>query len=308
MSAELPPPIDERLSRARGRRRTAAVVALVATVAAIPATVLVFLGGEANAVVLFVPWLLVAWLLASQLRRREGLLEARKARVVGWIGTALAAALGLLAWEEDAWPLMLAAGAVLVCHLALVVAAWVEVATNPADVAPAARPWVWGLVVAVSLLILVLVLPTPHPPISRNESLAIGDLRAIAAAEGDYAAANQGFHDQPRCLVTPSACIPGYAASDLPFLTADSLPLGTRRGYRWSFHPGPRAVPSPGLEGRVSPTSLQGFAWTAVPERFEKTGVRAFCVDGTGAVLYSADGTLPEVRDGRCPPGLRPLL
>lgn len=307
MSDATPPPANERRIRAVAHRRMAAVAALVATVAAVPATVLVFLGGEANASVLFVPWLLVAWLLASQLRRREDRPDARKARVVGWIGAALAAALGLLAWEEDAWPLMIAAGAVLACHLALVVAAWVEIARSPADVAPAARAWVWGLAVAVSLLILVIVLPAPHPPISRNESSAIGDLRTVLAVEGDYAAANQGFYDQPRCLVTPSTCIPGQAAAGLFPLSADSVPLGTRRGYRWSFHPGPKAVASPELGGRVSPTSLQGFAWTAVPERFEKTGVRAFCVDDRGAIFYSADGTLPEVRDGRCPSGLQPL-
>jgi hypothetical protein len=49
-----------------------------------------------------------------------------------------------------------------------------------------------------------------------------------------------------------------------------------------------------------SKTSVVAVAYTAVPLVYERTGVRGFCIDDTGVILTTRDGTAPAVNAGRC--------
>jgi type IV pilus assembly protein PilA len=135
-----------------------------------------------------------------------------------------------------------------------------------------------------------------------NESAAIGDIRAVMTAEAAFASVNGGFYDTPRCLGRPGECLPGYSGP--VFLDETLAGLGVKNGYQRRFHAGPPAV---GVAGARSPSSLQGFAYTAVPVAVGRTGQRAFCGDASGAVCMTAVGDEPEVIDGACAPSCVPL-
>jgi type IV pilus assembly protein PilA len=136
--------------------------------------------------------------------------------------------------------------------------------------------------------------------VSANESAAIGDLRTVVSAQAAYSTSNNGFPDQLECLAQPAQCIPAYPAGAPVFL--DTSLLGAqRRGYQFRFVPGPQAPPEVVERGEVSPTSLGGWAYVAVPVQPGQTGVRSFCADMSGIVCFRPDGTPPDVSSGACP-------
>jgi hypothetical protein len=135
-----------------------------------------------------------------------------------------------------------------------------------------------------------------------SEASAIADLRSLANAEIAYATANGGFYDEPRCLLAPSGCIPGYSPT-APVFLKDIQISRPQRGYVLRFQPGRHVREIPPAKVNVktqSPTSVDHFAWTAVPEKPGEPGVRGFCIDDTGRITYTRDGTEPPVKDGRC--------
>lgn len=132
-------------------------------------------------------------------------------------------------------------------------------------------------------------------------SPAIGDLRTVFSAEEVYASANGGFYDKLECLGAPARCIPGYAPDGAVFLYSDLASLKTLHGYVPRFHAGPAPSAEEIAKAKASPSSVRRFAYVLVPEIPGKTGVRAFCIDDTGAMGYRPDGVMPDITDGRCP-------
>lgn len=168
--------------------------------------------------------------------------------------------------------------------------------------------WVFlvGLAVLLGLGLLAVVLPPPRSRVSANESATIGDLRAVISAQAAYSSVNGGYFDTLHCLVTPSGCIPGYGPQAPTFL--DSTLLNeVKSGYQRAFHPGPRASPRADLAAKVSPSSIERWAYAAVPATPGKTGLRSFCGDESGMIWYTVEEKPLEVRDARCPPNLTPL-
>lgn len=135
--------------------------------------------------------------------------------------------------------------------------------------------------------------------VSANEAQAIGDTRSIISAEMTYASANAGFYDTLDCLATPASCIPNYP-SDAPSFIGPELTPSVKGGYTRTFHPGPPADVEPSQRSRLSPSSVNSFAYVAVPIGQGTTGVRAFCGDSTGRICYTSDGSAPEVTGGKC--------
>ncbi len=133
--------------------------------------------------------------------------------------------------------------------------------------------------------------------VSANEAAAIGDVRSVISAEAAYASANGGRYDSLECLGTPARCLPGYSG---PFFLDAQLASGAvKNGYRRSFHPGLPAEPP--IDGtRISPTSVESFAYVVVPLERNRTGIRAFCGDASGVVFMTADGSTPGVVNGQC--------
>jgi len=135
--------------------------------------------------------------------------------------------------------------------------------------------------------------------VSANESAAIGDLRTVISAQATYASANGDNYDRLECLAQPTACIPGNRVTDPILLRGEILSTPTRRGYVFSFHPGP--PPGELDTSRYSPSSVKTYAYVAVPVRAGQTGVRAYCSDSSGLMCFTRDGTAPRVEGGMCP-------
>jgi hypothetical protein len=91
-------------------------------------------------------------------------------------------------------------------------------------------------------------------------------MRTVIAAQTAYASANGGFYDSRlQCLNAPSTCIPGYAPDAPTFLDSAVTSLQTRSGYKRFLYAGPPARREDIAKAKASPTSVQGFAYVAVP-------------------------------------------
>jgi hypothetical protein len=156
----------------------------------------------------------------------------------------------------------------------------------------------FGLVGAFALVLMA------SPLFPENESVAIGDLRALASAEGGYQSANGGYYDTLRCVAEPWHCIRGHPVGDRFDLIdgrIDDLPyLALKRGYDRRFHPGPPVPAAEIRDKNLSPSSLTAWAYTAVPRRRGCDGDRAFCMDSTAVMRMTTDGSSPPVVEGRC--------
>ena len=163
---------------------------------------------------------------------------------------------------------------------------------------------VYALAVAA---VLAIVIPSfRRARSSPGESPYIGEIRTMMSAQTAYQSANAGFYDSPRCLVDPQRCIPHYTGPS--FLDARML-AETRYGYRWTFHAGSPAPPNETRAGRVSLSSLETYAYVAVPVASASTDLRGYCGDSTGLICYTTDGVTPRVERGACAgdPRCRPL-
>jgi type IV pilus assembly protein PilA len=136
--------------------------------------------------------------------------------------------------------------------------------------------------------------------ISANEAATIGDTRAVISAQVAYSTANSQQYDTIECLITPSSCIPGYAATSPTFLDA-TFANPTRHGYSFQLVPGPAPSAADFDAARASPTSLTSFAYVATPVSQNRTGVRSFCGDATGRICVNRDGSHFQVENGLCP-------
>jgi hypothetical protein len=133
----------------------------------------------------------------------------------------------------------------------------------------------------------------------------------MISAEAAYQSANSGlFEGDPRCLGAPSRCIPGYAENAPSFLDPSlAAPSVESWGYRRVFHRGAPADAQALRSGKVSPSSVASWAYTAVPIVPGESGVESFCGDSSGVVCRITDGSAPSVKDGSCvlaptaPPG-----
>jgi type II secretory pathway pseudopilin PulG len=161
-------------------------------------------------------------------------------------------------------------------------------------------------IVSVGIVAAIAIPSLLRARVSANEAATIGDLRTMVSAQAAYASANRGFHDEPRCLLRPVDCIPGYPSAAPTFLDSTFV-SELRHGYRFRFAPGPEAPSEVKQQGEVSPSSLAGFAYLAVPAQPGQTGVRAFCAEASGVICFAPDGRLGEASAGTCPTDCNPL-
>ena len=121
--------------------------------------------------------------------------------------------------------------------------------------------------------------------LSTNEGGAIGDLRMVSMGEAAYQTVNHDLYEsRPECLVQPANCIPGYDGPS--FLDPNVFAGPSKGGYIRELHGGsPPPSPVPG----TSPSSVRGFAVTAVPVAGGEG--RSICVDTSGVVCTLEGGT-----------------
>ena len=124
---------------------------------------------------------------------------------------------------------------------------------------------------------------------SGTETVAIGNLRVLASAETAYESAVGVGYGDPECLLEPRKCAPTLPADTVPFLIDKTL-FSKAGNYVITFHPGPKSTEN----------SFQTYAAVSVPRIPGETGRRAFCIDSTGVLRVSKDGSQPPVTNGLC--------
>lgn len=133
-----------------------------------------------------------------------------------------------------------------------------------------------------------------------RDRTALLDVRTVLMAEKLFAARNGGYFGPFECLTRPEACLADFPKEDAPFLDPTHDWLATRLGYARSFQLGPKVADDELGAAKAIPGSVRTFAFTAIPVKAGETGLRAFCGDAGGKVCFTADGSPPGVRDGRC--------
>jgi hypothetical protein len=146
---------------------------------------------------------------------------------------------------------------------------------------------------------------------------ATADVIRVTRAQATYASFNGSFHEgNLACLERAGTCIPaaqakwgGQATAGVsaggPSLVARTKPeLG-----RW-FVAGPPADPTRIADGRLSPTSVQGFAYIASVPPGRPWWARltpftpppaGYCGDGSDLVCALRTLPLPDYVEARCP-------
>jgi type IV pilus assembly protein PilA len=128
----------------------------------------------------------------------------------------------------------------------------------------------------IGLIAITWITPFDRFPMSANESSAVGSLRTLNAAPGEYGRANptRGF---PRTLEELKAKTP----SEEPLWTIDSvLASGEKAGYRFTYVP--KSVDSSG--------KLATYEVFADPIAPGKSGVHHFFIDQTSSIRMAVDG------------------
>jgi prepilin-type N-terminal cleavage/methylation domain-containing protein len=141
------------------------------------------------------------------------------------------------------------------------------------------------IVVAIIGIIAAIAIPSLlRARVSANESAAIGDTRTVISGQAAYQSANSGFYGQITCLSTPGGCIAGYVGPT--FLDSVVATLQTKSGYNRAFD----AVTS---TATGAPTgALDGYCYSAQPNRPGQTGVRSFGGDSSGVLVQVSTNTL----------------
>jgi type II secretory pathway pseudopilin PulG len=173
--------------------------------------------------------------------------------------------------------------------------------TVPVLIAILAIPCVIG---GIGIIAAIAIPSLLRARVSTNESMAIGDIRTVISGEAAYQSNNSEHYDTLACLAAPKQCIPNYPPNGPTFIDPSLASAEVKGGYRRSFHAGPAPSQRP---GGVSPSSIESYAYVAVPVTQGQTGVRSFCGDSSGLIWFDPNGKVPQVVDGRCDESWTPL-
>jgi type II secretory pathway pseudopilin PulG len=116
---------------------------------------------------------------------------------------------------------------------------------------------------------------------SSNEASAIGTLRALNTAQGQYS----------------STCAPGYYSTSLvslvalQFISPDAA-INPKSGYTFALGPGAGAAPGPVDCGGAQSQST--YYATAVPVGRPTTGTRAFATNAAATIWQDRTGVAPD--------------
>ena len=140
-----------------------------------------------------------------------------------------------------------------------------------------------------------------------RDRTALLDVRTVLMAQKLFAARNGGYFGPFECLTKPEACLADFPKDEAPFLDPTHDWLATRLGYARSFQLGPKVPDDELSPAGAIPGSVRAFVFTVTPVVAGETGLRAFCGDAGGKICFTADGSPPGVRDGRCVPPCKEL-
>ncbi len=139
--------------------------------------------------------------------------------------------------------------------------------------------------IAIPLLLILAAIAIPsllRARIAANEASAIGTIRAITAAEGRYKNTFPGVGYTCN-LSSLGGSDDAPATREHARMIDDAITVGTRFGYRFDIQ-----------NCRASGGAVQTYQVIAIPERFNQTGVRAFCSDESGVIRSDATGSIEQ--------------
>jgi type IV pilus assembly protein PilA len=149
-----------------------------------------------------------------------------------------------------------------------------------------------GLVLGIAVLGVVAAISIPalvRARMAANESLALGSMRAMSAAQAAFAATHGGHYGTLDCLSLQAVCpnADGSVPTE-PFLSPTAALPGPRSGYTFRL---------------LLSSDHARFVYWAEPEQRGTSGQRAFCVTDAAVVLaYPANEIFaPSDPDGGCP-------
>jgi type IV pilus assembly protein PilA len=139
--------------------------------------------------------------------------------------------------------------------------------------------------------------------IASNEATAVATLRTFVSAETSYAARNGGRYGSPECLSAPERCLPGYSGP--PFHPSPIERTFQNRGYLFTFLSLETVDPQKSFDEAAR--RIANYTLLAIPMTEGSTGMRLFCVDATGVVVWATNVEPPTGTLTSCPATWRPV-
>jgi len=149
------------------------------------------------------------------------------------------------------------------------------------------------IVVAIILIIAAIAIPNLlRARMAANESSAVGSLRTINTAEGNYITSyNHSFAGTLQILGGPTIALPVCGQANLidPVLSAAAQ---VKSGYTFAYTPGAADPGDPNCGSVVTYTTA------AKPNQYQSSGVRSFFSDQSGVIRGGDDaGAYATVAD-----------
>ncbi len=136
------------------------------------------------------------------------------------------------------------------------------------------------IVVAIIAIIAAIAIPNLlRSRMSANEASAVGGIRTISTGEISYQAA--GIVPDAVTGVGQYGNLAALGATTPSFIDA-AIATGTKSGYTF-------------VAIAVANSSAPSYTATAVPASAGSTGTKAYFVDQSGVIRFTADGTAPTV-------------
>ena len=141
------------------------------------------------------------------------------------------------------------------------------------------------LLIVVAIIGIIAAIAVPgllRARLSGNEASAIGSVRTLSSAQATFSAScgGNGFASTLAALATAPA-------GSVPFVPAD-LGSGTKSGYTFTVVGGATVVLAAANTCNATADSVTTFLGTGNPVTDGQTGVRAFGVDQTGVLRWTA--------------------
>ncbi|HEX5424157.1 MAG TPA: prepilin-type N-terminal cleavage/methylation domain-containing protein, partial [Candidatus Acidoferrales bacterium] len=147
------------------------------------------------------------------------------------------------------------------------------------------------IVVAVILIIASIAIPNMmRAKMAANQSAAVGDLRTIASAEGNFwSTYNDGYATTLLQLGGPVTATPTCAQANMIDEVLGAA-VSQRSGYIFQLQPSGTVQLMTGIPVACGASGDTGFEVSAVPITVNTTGTASYCIDDSGVLRIDSTG------------------